>query len=72
MSVHEVKVGQVWLDCDKRMQGRKLRVERIEGGYAICRPWSKHYGDIGRDTRIRLDRFRKSSTGFLLAHDAPP
>ena len=70
--MYEVKIGQIWLDCDKRMHNRKLRVERIEGGYAFCRPWSEHYGGIGRDTRIRLDRFRKGSTGFLLVPDAHP
>lgn len=70
--MYEVKIGQIWLDCDKRMQNRKLRVERIENGYAFCRHWSNFGGVSGRETRIRLDRFRKNSTGFLLVTDAPP
>lgn len=57
-----VKVGQVWRDCDPRMGNQRIVVERIEGNYAICRnaviPSMK--------TRIRLDRFRPNSTGFVL------
>jgi len=58
----EVKVGQIWEDCDKRMGGRKIRVERIEGRYAICMRlgWNS-------TTKIRLDRFKPNSTGFRLA-----
>lgn len=69
MSAHEVKVGQIWLDCDKRMQNRRIQVKRIEGGYAFCQHWSNFGGASGRETRIRIDRFRKSSTGFLLVKD---
>lgn len=73
MSVYPVRVGQIWLDCDKRMQNRKLRVARIEGDYAFCQHWSEFGGVMsGRETRIRLDRFKKTSTGFLLVRDAPP
>jgi hypothetical protein len=32
----EVTVGQVWADNDERAAGRTVRVDRIDGGYAIC------------------------------------
>jgi hypothetical protein len=72
VSVYAVRVGQIWLDCDKRMQNRKLQVDRIEGDHAVCRHWSEFGGASGRETRIRIDRFKKTSTGFLLFKDAPP
>lgn len=72
MSVHPVRIGQIWMDCDKRMQNRKVQVTRIEGDYAFCRHWAQIGGASGRETRIRLDRFKKSSTGWLLVHDSPP
>jgi hypothetical protein len=31
-----VKSGHVWADNDPRSAGRTLRVERIEGGKAVC------------------------------------
>jgi hypothetical protein len=68
--VHTVKVGQVWMDCDKRMYNRKLLVVRIEGDHALCANAADRNGKAR--TKIRLDRFRKSSTGFILVHDAPP
>lgn len=62
----EVKVGQVWEDCDKRMAGRRIVVQRIEGRYAVCR----RQGWLSRSgmTRIRLDRFKPTSTGFRLVN----
>ncbi len=59
----EVKVGQVWEDCDKRMAGRKLVVEKVQGNYAHC--YNQHWTSM--KTRIRLDRFKPTSTGFRLA-----
>lgn len=62
----EVKVGQVWIDNDKRMSNREIRIVRIEGGHAI--------GQIvlapNRHTRIRLDRFRPISTGYRLKENS--
>lgn len=58
----EVKVGQIWEDCDKRMAGRRLKVVRIEDGYAIC---SVNLSST-RVTSIRLDRMRPTATGFRL------
>ena len=32
----DVKPGSIWADNDPRSAGRTLRVERIEGGKAVC------------------------------------
>ena len=72
MSVPPVRVGQIWLDCDKRMFGRKLIVESITDGVATCRPWNDFNGPHGKPTKIRIDRFKKTSTGFVLYRHPPP
>lgn len=64
---HGIKVGQIWQDNDKRMNGRQIKVISIEGAYAFCR----HPQGIGRPVRIRLDRFRPTSTGFVLISEQP-
>lgn len=56
-----VVVGQLWVDCDKRMNGRTLRVIRIDGNRALCVVGATSY-----ETSIRLDRFYPHSTGFRL------
>lgn len=62
-----VKIGQVWRDLDKRMRGRTLLVVSINETHAIC----STAGGGTRRTKIRLDRFKKGSTGFELVHDTP-
>src|SRR5688572_8484729 len=57
-----VRVGQLWADRDKRSLGRLLRVVAIEEDKAVVQSPSGR----GRKTRIRLDRFRPNSTGYLL------
>lgn len=64
---HSVKVGQTWADNDPRMMGRTLVVSRIEGAYAYCQQRNQ-----SRLVRIRLDRFRPNSTGFVLVKDVQP
>lgn len=81
-----VRPGQVWQDNDKRAYGRKLRVVDVDATHATVelvdpRHWqnrSRSIGDDdprraqpGRQTRIRLDRFRPTSTGYRLIEDAP-
>jgi len=63
-----VKIGQLWKDLDKRMT-RTLQVMAIEETHAICQSWSQFGGATGPKTRIRLDRFKKGSTGFELVKD---
>lgn len=72
-----VAAGQVWLDCDPRSAGRRIRVVEIDGRYAVVelvdkrgRPALGHEtqqkAEPGRRTRIRLDRFVERSTGYRL------
>ena len=59
----QVAVGQVWLDLDKRMDGRKRVVVAVEGDKAV----------MGHPTipsapkvRVSIRRMHKSSTGWAL------
>lgn len=82
-----VRVGQVWTDADYRNAGRTLRVDTISDGRAVCTILTNadghqrllddkrgSYGgqDMrGKTVRIRLDRFRPTSTGYRLVTDVP-
>jgi hypothetical protein len=82
-----VRVGQVWADNDKRGYGRHVRVVAIEPAvpgdrYTRAVPARavvelvkarKNWPDTkpGRRTRIKIDRFRPTSTGYCLIHDVP-
>jgi hypothetical protein len=76
--VANVGIGQVWKDNDKRQASRFVLVTRIwertnEGGacYAICRLCNAEGQPLTkRETRIRLDRFRPTSTGYVLVKEA--
>lgn len=67
----EVRPGQIWKDWDKRVRdrdpGRRVRVESIEGGHAICTNV-----DTGKTTKIKLDRFRPTSKGYKFMSEAMP
>lgn len=72
-----VEVGQVWIDNDKRQKGQRgVRVvNRVPiGAYAEVMvlfrasstdPWK----ESNRMTRIKLDRFRPTATGYRLQTD---
>jgi hypothetical protein len=67
--VPDVQVGQVWADNDKRSAGRHVKVMAIEVLHrqAVVRPCSPTGQLTGsRVTRIRLTRFRPTSTGYRL------
>lgn len=61
-------VDQIWQDNDPRAYGRRLLIVEIDGTHAVVelhqprRPTSS--AKPGRRTRIRLDRFRPTSTGY--------
>lgn len=61
-------VGQIWQDNDPRSYGRRVRIVAIDGTHAVVElhqprlPVSS--AKPGRRTRIRLDRFRPTSTGY--------
>lgn len=72
----DVRPGQIWRDNDRRSVGRTVRVLSVDathanvelvtprdGGHRGARP--------GRQSRIRLDRFRPTATGYRLVQDAP-
>lgn len=71
------KVGQVWADNDKRSTGRTVRIVAVGRTHATVelvgqrgRPArgheAKQKAEPGRRTRIRLDRFEPTSTGYRL------
>jgi hypothetical protein len=80
-----VRVGQVWEDTDKRHPGRRVQVVRLETVHlrvwsgtemryvtedipvAVCRRAGAPV--LSRETRIRVDRFRPTSTGYRLVED---
>jgi hypothetical protein len=82
-SAIEVKVGQVWQDCDNRMPSRFLEVIRIqtettwEGEivpkYAHCSQVVLRMGNyetIGsKACRIAIRRMRPAANGFRLVYD---
>lgn len=63
MNREPVRVGQVWQDCDKRMAGRRVTVVAAGPTHATVEDAG------GKQTRIRLDRMRPTSTGFRLVSD---
>jgi hypothetical protein len=88
MTVHpELRIGQVWADCDKRAPGRLLKIVELEHEpryaepRAICEVIAERSSGFAltargsptgkRRTVIRADRFRAGSTGYRLVEDAP-
>ncbi|MFF7631407.1 DUF6354 family protein [Streptomyces cyaneofuscatus] len=61
-------VGQVWQDNDPRQDSRQVRIVELTATHAVVvlvqprEPVSS--AQPGRRTRIRLDRFRPTSTGY--------
>ncbi|MFI6889167.1 DUF6354 family protein [Streptosporangium canum] len=70
----EVRPDQVWADNDSRARGRKVRVVEVDETHATVEQVDGRAvdrGKSGRRTRIRLDRFRPTSTGYVLIEDVP-
>ena len=74
----EVRKGQVWKDCDKRQEGRYLKVLEVvqhplevKAHCVACT--SKGMSIVGptRILKIRIDRMHKHATGYDLHIDAP-
>ncbi len=67
-----VKVGQVWRDLDKRMNGRCCKIIAVHSGMATMANCSPN-GDwpSSRHTHTLIRRMHKSSTGWALVLDAP-
>ena len=62
----EVKVGQIWRDLDKRMDGRTRKVIEVKDGKAVMQ--SPHQ-PTGMKTKVSIKRMHKSSTGWELVSD---
>ena len=58
-----VEVGQIWEDCDKRCRSRQLKVVHVGQTHAEC---ECYYRGKARIHKIRLDRFKETSTGYRL------
>lgn len=72
-----VKVGQIWQDNDPRSPDRYLFVTATDATHAAVRqvaynPITKISVPLPgvRGTRIRLDRFRPTSTGYRYVGEA--
>jgi hypothetical protein len=66
-----VEPGQVYADNDPRSEGRTLRVDRIEGAYAICTVLTDRVmhdenwvSQIGRPTKIKVRRLYPNARGY--------
>jgi hypothetical protein len=58
-----VRPGQVWVDQDKRSDGRQITVLSVGDTHAVVKNVAK--------TRVLLTRFRPNSTGYRLLKDVP-
>lgn len=73
----EVKRGQVWADNDRRSNGRTVRVLRVDETHAVVTvltarksaPPAERQRAVGAERRIRLDRFKPTSTGYRLIEE---
>ena len=63
----KVKVGQVWEDCDRRFAKRRVKVVTLTRTHAVVVRIAPTRSDTR--TKIRLDRFRPTSTGYRLVPD---
>lgn len=72
----QVEVGQVWVSCDKRDDGRQVQVlavhTQMADGTRFLHPYAvvKSPTGLGRKSSIRLDRFRPTANGYRLVRDA--
>lgn len=60
----EVKIGQHWKDNDPRNFDRTLEIVSVDSRFAHCKNTR-----TGRVTRISLQRFKPTRTGYVLIKD---
>ena len=60
--------GQVWKDCDPRMDRRRVRVTRVEDGKAYCDVLAGGTR-TRRTTKLRIRRMHPSGTGWRLIEE---
>jgi hypothetical protein len=61
----EPKVGQVWEDCDKRHEGRQLKIVYIGVIWVSAKDLK-----TGRRSTILRRRLRPNSTGYRIVEEA--
>lgn len=62
----DVRVGQAWIDNDKRNPApREIKVVSLDGDHAACDILGTY-----RRTKIRLDRFKPTATGYRIKAEA--
>ena len=61
-----VPIGQVWADNDQRSNGRLIKIIRIKGEYALVVSSFDQFRWSVRETRIHLNRFNPTVTGYRL------
>ena len=63
-------VGQVWQDNDPRVDERLVRIMAVSDEVAWCVAWYPKSRDVPpRRVRIKLSRFRPTSTGYRFVRD---
>lgn len=67
-------VGQVWQDNDPRIEldrgcVRMVQITAIEGDRAVCQAWYEEAGSLARTVRIKLSRFKPTSSGYRFVRD---
>lgn len=68
-----VEQGQIWLDLDKRMNGRHVRVVSVADGKAKVSRTNPNSGwTSDNTTTLSVRRMHKSSTGWALFKGATP
>ena len=58
-----VKVGEIWLACDRRERGRQIRIQEVKGDKARVARLDA-LGTPGPSTWIKLASFYKNSRGY--------
>lgn len=61
----ELKIGQVWRDCDERTMGRAFQITFVPGNTG-SEPGHVRVYDGHRRTWIRRDRFKTNVRGYAL------
>jgi hypothetical protein len=61
MSAPDVRVGDLWDDCDPRTP-RRLEVMSLRPGHVVLRNVK-----TGKRTTVQIQRMRPTSTGYRLA-----
>lgn len=62
-----VKAGQIWVDCDPRMNGRLFKIERVDSKYAYY--WLSS-GSKPQMKSIALGRMRPRKNGYQLVAES--